>query len=699
MAVLAAAGLAALVWIAVRLGDVQITRGEELKKKALSQHLDKVELPMDRGAIYDRSGEVLAKSLDCVSLAANPTQIADPDRTAAALAPLLGESPRALRRRMTTGTHFEWLERKVNPEVGRQVDALGLLGIYALPDKERVHPAGRSLAAIVGVTDIDEKGLEGIELSCETTLAGKAGWRVLQCVAGHSSLPTMLAAGRSPEAGQSVVLSIDVRIQEMAELELERAVREHGARKGIAVVIDPDNGDVLAMVAVVGPREAGEVRPTMNLITSLQLEPGSTFKLVAFAAALEARLFRRHDLIDAESGVADLGSLVLRDAHARGLLTFQEAFERSSNICTAKVALRVGEVGFYRTARRFGFGTRTGIDYPGEIPGILRKPRDWSGRSLPTIAIGHEVTVTPLQLACAYAAIANGGVLYEPRLLLRIVDREGRTIRENPPRPVRRVVSEETARVLREFMQGVVVEGTAKGAYLERWTIAGKTGTAYKPAAHGYDRTRVMASFAGFVPAWDPRLAAVVVLDEPSGAAEGGMAAAPAFRAMVERLVGTSPIPLRALGAPIVGPSPSREDFTTWEGFLGTHPPRMMRDEESDGAERVVPGSGEGAPAEVAGLDSIAGGITVPDLFGASLRLAVRALRDAGFDPVVSGTGLVIAQEPEPGLRVQPGTRVTVRATPAEMLVAAATPAAQAARAARAGDGAAPGGRWAAESR
>ncbi len=694
IAFLAVCGGVVALAVAVRLAQIQIRDRKELREKAMAQYLDRIELPMDRGKIYDRNGELLAVSLDCVSVVANPSEIADPGAVAERLAPLLEESPRELKSRLSTGSHFERLRRKVRPQVGREVDRRQkeLPGIYTIPDKERIHPAGKSLAAIVGVTDVDERGLEGIELACETVLAGKPGWRILQRVNKQLSIPTMLWSGQSPEAGQSVVLSIDTGIQEMVELELERAVASCRARRGVAVVLDPDNGDVLAMAAAVGPSGGAAVRPTMNLITSMQLEPGSTFKLVAYAAALEKKLYGRHDLIDAGSGVVDLGPLVLRDAHARGLLTFQEAFERSSNICTAKVSLRVGEEPYYRMARRFGFGTRTGIDLPGEIPGILRKPRGWSARSLPTMAIGHEVTVTPLQLACAYAAIANGGILYEPRMVLRIVDRHGRAIRENPARPVRRVVSEETARTLQEFMQGVVVEGTAKRAYLDRWGIAGKTGTAYKPAgSRGYDRTKVMASFAGFVPAWDPRLVAVVVIDEPAGALEGGAVAAPAFRAMVERLVSTSTVPLHSNDAPIVGPSPAREDFVNWEGFLASHPPRMKRDSGDEGTERVdartLPNARsaerdeerddeQSQGVDVAGgaetaADSAGAGARVPDLFGSSLRLAVRTLIDAGFEPIVAGTGIVVEQDPPAGARALPGSPVALRANAGEEILLA----------------------------
>jgi cell division protein FtsI (penicillin-binding protein 3) len=631
---------------------------------------------------------------------------------------------RDLTRRLTTASHFEWLRREVSPEVGTLVDRMSLPGIYTIPDKERVHPAGSNLSAIVGVTDIDDRGLEGIELACDSLLAGTPGWRVLQRVAGHSPQANFSWTDRSPEAGRSVELTINTRIQSVVERELERAVRESQARQGIAVVLDPRTSEVLAMSAVVGRGRGASVRPTMNLVTSMQLEPGSTFKLVAFAAAIEKKLFRRFDLIDGQKGYANLGGYVLHDSHASGLITFQEAFERSSNICTAKVANRVGEEGLYRMARRFGFGTRTGIDLPGEIPGLLRKPRDWSGRSLGTIAIGHEVTITPLQLACAYAAVANGGILYEPRVVRRVVDRAGRTVSEPPLRPVRRVISEETARMLREFMQGVVVVGTAKTAYLDRWTIAGKTGTAYKIAQgrHGYDSGRVVSSFAGFVPAWDPKLVAVVVIDEPAGQLEGGMVAAPAFRAMVERLVSTSPVPLYAANASFVGPLPSREGFASWEGFLANRPPREEEGGGVDGERQVAAGTlskdardvravrnakdvretraagdvreakfvkagrrsgarpageeeGEGALPDSAAAIPV--GPEIPDLFGMSLRFAVQTLREAGFEPSVEGTGIVVEQTPAAGGFAPPGSRVTVRGQAVEVALAAAVPASQ----------------------
>ncbi len=699
------AGLVAaalLAWIAARFGEIQIRKSDEYRDLARRQHLDKIALPTDRGLILDRNGEILAVSLDCVSVVANPSQVKGATAVAERLAPLLHEPSRAIARRLTTVSHFEWLKREVSHEVGEVVERMRLPGIYTIPDKQRVHPGGQKLSAIVGVTDIDDRGLEGIELACDTLLAGTPGWQVLQRVAGHSPQANLSWTGRSPEAGRSVELTINTQIQTVVELELGRIVRESGARRGIAVALDPRNGEVLAMAASVGRARDAAVRPTMNLITSMQLEPGSTFKLVAFAAALEKRLYHRTDLINGEKGRANLGGYVLHDAHPNGLISFQEAFERSSNICTAKVANRVGAEAVYRMARRFGFGTRTGIDLPGEIPGLLRKPRDWSGRSLGTIAIGHEVTVTPLQLACAYAAVANGGILYEPRVVRRIVDRGGRTVKEFPARPVRRVVDEGTARLLSEFMQGVVVEGTAKKAYMTRWTIAGKTGTAYKVAdgRRGYDQRRVVSSFAGFVPAWDPKIVAVVVIDEPEDQLEGGQVAAPAFRAMVERLVSTSPVPLCAMDASFVGPAPSREDFVSWEGFLANRPPREREggggDGEVNGAagtpstdakrarattsrERRATGrAGQraGAPADSAPAP-VPVGPEVPDLFGMSLRLAVRTLREAGFEPVVEGTGLVLEQSPAAGTPALAGSRVRLRGDAAEVVLAAASPVEQ----------------------
>src|SRR5262245_46794560 len=346
----------------MRFGEIQIKKHEEYSALARRQHLDKIDLPTDRGMILDRNGEGLAVSLDCVSVVANPSQIKDASSAARKLAPLLQENSRVLSRRLTGASHFEWLEREVSPEVGALVDHMGLPGIYTIPDKERVHPAGSNLSAIVGVTDIDDRGLEGIELACDTLLAGTPGWRVLQRVAGHSPQANFSWNGRSPEAGRSVELTINTRIQSVVERELERAVRDSQARQGIAVVLDPRTAEVLAMSAVIGRGRGVSVRPTMNLVTSMQLEPGSTFKLVTYAAAIERKLFRRYELIDGQKGFANLGGYVLHDAHASGLITFQEAFERSSNICTAKVANRVGEEGLYRMARQFGFGTRTGID-------------------------------------------------------------------------------------------------------------------------------------------------------------------------------------------------------------------------------------------------------------------------------------------------------------------------------------------------
>jgi cell division protein FtsI (penicillin-binding protein 3) len=674
--------------ISVRLWRIQVARSAELTEIANSQYQDKIPILPDRGLILDRNGEALALSLDCVSVVANPSQVDDPEGTAVAVATLLGESARAIRPRLEAPTRFEWLERKVSPAVGEAIERLALPGIYTIPDKERVHPAGRCFTPVVGTTDTDGKGTEGVELWCDSLLTGRMGGRVLQRVAGAKPRPNMLWESRSPEAGRSVVLTLDTRLQRIVEAELADAVAAAAARRGLAVVLDPHNGEVLAMAAVCGSAESrAGVRPAMNLITGTQFEPGSTFKVVAYAAALERQLFRPTDLLNAEGGVWSLGSMVIHDEEKNGLITFTEAFEHSSNICAAKIAMRVGDEDYYRMARRFGFGTRTGVDLPGEIPGLLRRPDDWSARSLATLAFGYEVSVTALQLASAYAAIANGGILYEPRIIKEIVDRKGRTLHAFPTRPIRRVVSPETARVLRQLMEGVVVEGTAKGAYLDRWAIAGKTGTARKAAEQwrGYDRSRIAASFAGFFPAWDPQLVAVVVIDEPQGGIRyGGLLAAPAFRSMVERFVNTAPVPLVTSAAPMVGPMPPADSRDGWEGFRAGRMPRAAVASDSasaaDGdaparrdatvlahADTSVADGEAGAHAEAhaaVAADSLSDAVVVPDVRGGSLRLGLRAMRAAGLEPVVQGSGIVTGHDPAPGTLVARGARIVLRGSP-----------------------------------
>ena len=422
---------------------------------------------------------------------------------------------------------------------------------------ERMYPQGQLAAQVLGFCSGDGDGLEGVELAYHRYLGGKPGWREVGANAHGYRYTLPESATHPPEDGHSVVLTIDRVAQSVLERELERCVVDNGANSATGILMDPRTGDVFAMASypTYEPRRYAESEADARrnrAITDL-FEPGSTFKAVTAAACFEEGAAERDTRIES-CKVLELNGGQMRDKQDYGWVTVEETLILSVNTATALMAREIGPDKLYHYARAFGFGCVTGIDLPGEVSGILRKPANWSGRSLETIAIGQEVGVTPLQLACAYSAIANGGVLVKPRVVRAIRGASGKTVREESAKIVRRVISRETARVLTEILQQVVASGTGEAAGIPGISVAGKTGTAQRidPETGRYDPRRHIASFAGFLPAEDPRIVGVVVVDRPRGVGYGGQVAAPAFRRI---LAGTLAAGREPMGRDLVAPA------------------------------------------------------------------------------------------------------------------------------------------------
>jgi cell division protein FtsI (penicillin-binding protein 3) len=421
-------------------------------------------------------------------------------------------------------------------------DALGSPGV-------RTHPLGSLAVHVVGCCSIDGRGLEGVEFAFEDYLRGKPGRRVVGRNARGSRFTTPGAPHRPPEHGASVILSIDAVAQSVVERELERCVLHSKARAASAVLLRPETGDILAMASYpsYNPQRFAKSSAACrrNRVITDIFEPGSTFKLVTVAACLEEGVASPATRLLAEKEIELAGGHHLRDKEDYGEVTVADAVHRSINTAMAKLSRRLGSQWLYEYARSFGFGCVTGIDLPGEVSGILRRPCEWSGRSLETVAIGQEVAVTLLQLACAYGAVANDGVLMKPRIVREIRNAEGRAIRQYRPQEVRRVVSRETAARLTEVLVGVVENGTGSAARMPGVSVAGKTGTAQVVDRErgGYVRDRYVASFVGFLPAESPELVAAIVVEEPKGVSYGGHVAAPCFRRIVEGTLLASRVP------------------------------------------------------------------------------------------------------------------------------------------------------------
>ena len=638
--ILAAVLAVAFGGLAGRLAWLMVVKRGELAQLAERQYSRTVVLHAQRGPILDRQGAPLATSTGTESLFAQPRGVGDPVRVAARVAPLIGVPEAEVHAALTSARTFVWLRRRLPPEVAERVRALREPGLGFVGEPLRLYPNRELAAQVLGFEGV-EGGLEGVERAWEAELAGTPG----KAIVGRDALGREVAAPqvlRAPAPGHGVMLTIDRTIQYVAERELDAAQRRTGAKVAMAVVLEPRTGDVLALA----------IRPTFNPNTFLDVpspgrwrnravtdpfEPGSTFKVILAAAALEEGVVRPEDRINGEGGSITIARTTIRDWKKYGWLTFAEVLQNSSNVGAIKVGQALGRDRYYRYITAFGFGAPTGVGLAGESRGLLREPRRWSALSLPTMSIGQEISVTALQLVSAFGAVANGGTLMQPRLVRATLDADGRELRRLEPRPVRQVVSPETARTLTRLLVRVVEEGTGRHAAIPGYEVAGKTGTAQKldQATRRYSHAPGVLSFLGFAPADDPRFVMLVLLDEPSREKWGSEAAAPIFAAIGREILRYLEVPPRdAQPLQIVAGQPAE--------------PRIVP------AVRLV----SAAPAD-AGQ-----GRVMPDLAGTTLRQALAALATLGLEVRLAGQGRVAAQTPAPGTPLTPGVVARLTLTP-----------------------------------
>jgi cell division protein FtsI/penicillin-binding protein 2 len=526
---LAAAFLTLLAAAFVRAVWIQVVRSPEYTAMALRQHRETVVVPAGRGTIVDRNGEPLAIGKLATTVYANPRQVNRPRDLTLAAARQLRLDPAALYPTLVDRSRgFVYVARKADPHKADNLKALDFAGVGFYPEEQRYYPQGPVASQVLGYAGLDNRGLEGLERSLDGTLSGRPGSQTIVKDPFGRALDVVETKREVP--GKSVRLTIDRDIQSNAENVLQETVRRWGARAATAVVMDPHTGAILAMASA--PTFNDNRFPTTradrrrNRAVTDTYEPGSTFKLVTIAAALEDKVvtprtsFRLAPTIQ----VADR---VIHEAHIRGTerLNVQQILEQSSNIGTITIAERLGAGRLASWVQRFGYGAKTGIDFPGESAGFALPLDQWSGSTIGTVPIGHGIAVTPIQMARAYSVIANGGVLVKPHLIDRI---DGTTV---PTTRVRRVVSHRVSEQMLSMLRGVVLEGTGTEAAIPGYTVAGKTGTAAKIDPDGrYSTSRYVASFVGLVPATKPKLVIMVMVDEPHGDIYGGVVAAPAFR-------------------------------------------------------------------------------------------------------------------------------------------------------------------------
>jgi cell division protein FtsI (penicillin-binding protein 3) len=624
------------VVIGIRLVQLQVLGRAFFEQQGTRQSERTVNLDPRRGPILDREGRPLAVSVDAESLYAVPQDVADAPATAAAVARELGldaSGRREVLAQLQKSRAFVWIRRKLDPVTAQRIRALQLDGLGFVSEHRRYYPQRELAAHVLGYVGLDNAGMSGVEYAFEQEIRGRAAKIVVHTDARRRPVAQ---TERPSTEGATVVLSLDEAVQHIAERELERSMYETQAASGMVIVVEPFSGEVLAMAARPGfnPNRYSSYPSSRwrNRTVSDVFEPGSIFKIVTAAAALQERVVGVDEVLDCGHGRIEIGSTVINDHAIFDQLTFRQAVQKSSDIGMIRVAQRLGRANFARYVRAFGFGAATGVALPGESAGLLRPTEKWSALSLPSMSFGQEIGVTGLQMTMAAAAVANGGYLMKPLLVRRVEDSRGRLLREMKPLVVRRVLEPATVEILTEVLRGVVSGGTGRRAAIPGYVVAGKTGTAQKVDATGrYSMAAHVASFVGFTPAARPAIVVLASLDEPKGSAnQGGDVAAPLFERVAESV-------LRVLAVPPDDPSRVlRAVAATSETLVpAAYRPQAVR------AQLAPPAENE------PGL--------MPDLRGRSAREAAIAAARRGLVVELRGSGHVVAQNPQPGAEIDPG--------------------------------------------
>ncbi len=630
-AVQAAFALGGVVLIG-RAAQVQLQEGEAYAARAAAQRTERRVLPARRGALYDRNGTTLAATQEVFHVGVAPNELRRREQDGRVIADHL-EVPQATMRRALQRryAHFE------GPFSSTQVAALrGMPGVHLSSELVRFYPAPGLAQPILGHPPAPGRVASGIERVYDSLLVGADGSAVLLRDRWGNEYESPSRLDAFPVPGHDLVLTLDAELQEIVEEALRGAIDRLAADGGEVVVMNPASGELLAVAGF-----DAQGRATSKAFTDV-FEPGSTAKLFAVGALLEFGVARIRDSVWAEQGEYTVGARTIRDEEEHGWLSVPAVIRHSSNIGVVKLAARLTPAQQYRSLRAFGLGTPTGVEYPAESPGILKRPSSWSGTTAASVAMGYEVAVTPLQLAQAYAAIANGGLMMRPMLVREVRTPSGEVAYRQRPEAVRRVVAPEVARALRAMLRAVVYQGgTGETAALTSYEVAGKTGTARRAGSGGYIPGAYIATFASLFPADDPQLVMVVKLDDPKGA-YARITAAPVTREVLQRLLGarTGAIDRSRLaqgGGDVDDPPPPSEATTP---VVVAWPP----------------------PEEPAGATHA----TVPDVRGLGLREAVQRIHQAGLRVRVDGWGRVVSSDPGPGATVPARALVTVVAREAE---------------------------------
>jgi stage V sporulation protein D (sporulation-specific penicillin-binding protein) len=682
-----------LMWAAVtlfligRLFWVQVAQNEHYRKLALDQRLYPVPVDARRGTIRDVKGRELAVSVSADAVYAIPADIDDPLDTAKQVSKILGLDVETVRKKLSEPVATVWIDRRVDPEKAATLKKLNLKGIGFAERGQRFYPKDNLAAHVLGIVGIDNQGLEGIEVQYDSFLQGTRGQVRSERDATGKEIPGGITQFIPPVDGNDLYLTIDEVIQYIVERELDKGMAEVKAKRGMILAMDPMTGAVLAMASrpAYNPNRYFEQPDSFrrNPIVSDTYEPGSTFKIITAAAALEERVVRPDDTFF-DPGFIKVGDRYVRCwlAGGHGSQTFTEATENSCNVVFATLGTKLGQERFYKYIQAFGLGSSLGIDYPGEATGLLQRPKNVGPVELANISFGQGISVTPIQLLSALSAIANGGTLVRPHLVSKIVDPDGFIIKEFQKDPIRQVISAETSKELSLILESVVVNGSGFRAKVPGYRVAGKTGTAEKPEAGRYSDKRV-ASFLGFAPVEDPKIAILVIWDEPDvGISYGGVLAAPAFQGILKDVLRYMEI------SPSMPPETEERDPESRQvivpNLIGCNPDEAARllvaefglDVSTKGTGVEVVHQIPAASAKVQRgttvilyLDkpesyNVEGEVVVPNVIGRTMKDVAVILSDLGLRMEAEGTGVAKSSKPQHGTSVKRGTVVQVRFEP-----------------------------------
>lgn len=630
-----------LLWtgLSMRLVKIMVFDSSHYRRIGFKQSKTQEPLIALRGNIYDKNDVPLTKNIIHYSVGVHVEKVKNIEEVAIPLSKITGRDSDFYSKKLKNKrSGYQVLELKVSRKVGEKIEK-EIPELKTRRQSRRFYPHANIASQIIGFTKHNDSGLVGIERYYEKFLAGKDGWIVKQKnVAGRKgSFHKTSFPIKEPIKGSNIQLTIDIEYQSILQEELQRRIDEAGAKGAMGILMNPQNGDILAMASLpdfdLNNPNGFPLENQKNKIITDQFEPGSTYKIVAATAALESEKINLFDEFNCEEGKVKIDGWTISDHEQFGVLTFPQIIANSSNVGVIKIAQKLGKDPLYNISRSFGFGAYTGIGFPGESQGILRKKSDWNHMSIASVSIGYEVAVTALQIATAYSAIANGGVLLKPQLVKQIINEDGSVAYRSKPESIRKIAQASTMMDMKHILEKVVDEGTGIKADIEGWTIAGKTGTAIKYLNGSYSN-KYISNFAGFFPSENPQVVGVVVLDEPNhGLHWGGYGAAPLFKRIAERIINLD------------------DSFKHYKNEIST-------------SKNLVAVKKRDTPPILTTKNVYKpytdGYVIIPDVRGMSIKKAKKLLIKNGLKPKFTGSGKVAWQSPKPGSKKLPGSSLTI---------------------------------------